>query len=159
RIDLYQVHMQDIDTPEEETLRALDDLVRQGKVVYVGCSNYAAYRIADSAGTSRTPHLERFVTLQTQYSLVERNIQREHGPACRRFGLGILPWSPLAGGFLTGKYQRGAGAPTGTRLEKFKKQYADYDNERGWKILDATVAMARELGVEPGQVALAWLLK
>src|SRR5439155_2227711 len=96
RIDLYQIHMQDIDTPEEETLRALDDLVRAGKVLYLGCSNYAAYRLTDSMWLSRTLGLERFVALQAQYSLVVRDLEREHVPLCEKFGLGILPWSPLA---------------------------------------------------------------
>src|SRR5207248_3607533 len=92
RIDLYQIHMQDLDTPEEETLRALDDLVRAGKVLYLGCSNYAAYRLVDSLWLSRSEHLERFVSLQAQYSLVARELEREHVPLSRKFGLGILPW-------------------------------------------------------------------
>src|SRR5687767_11235621 len=106
RIDLYQIHMQDITVPEEETLRALDDLVRTGKVLYVGCSNYAAYRLVDSLWTSKSTNRERFVTLQAQYSLVARELEREHVPLCRQWGMGILPWSPLAGGFLSGKYRK-----------------------------------------------------
>ncbi|MCA9691641.1 MAG: aldo/keto reductase, partial [Myxococcales bacterium] len=98
RIDLYQVHMQDIDTPEEETMRALDDLVRQGKVLYLGASNYAAYRLVESLWACDRARLDRFVALQAQYSLLERGLEREHVPLCQRFGLGILPWSPLAGG-------------------------------------------------------------
>src|SRR4029079_2819300 len=111
RIDLYQIHMQDITVPEDETLRALDDLVRAGKILYTGCSNYAAYRLVDSLWTSRTNHLATFVTLQAQYSLISRDLEREHVPLCRAHGLGILPWSPLGGGFLTGKFQRGQSAP------------------------------------------------
>lgn len=103
RIDLYQIHMQDIETPEEETLRALDDLVRAGKVLYLGASNYAAYRLTDSMWIAKTEHLSRFVSLQMQYSLVVRDLEREHVPVCKQFGLGILPWSPLAGGFLSGQ--------------------------------------------------------
>jgi len=103
RIDLYQVHMQDIDTPEEETVRALDDLVRQGKVLYLGASNYAAYRLVDSLWLARSGGRERFVTLQALYSLVSRELEGEHIPVCRKFGLGVLPYAPLAGGFLTGK--------------------------------------------------------
>jgi len=102
RIDLYQIHMQDITTPEDETLRALDDLVSAGKVLYIGCSNYAAYRLMNSLWLSRTQNLVKFVTLQAQYSLIARELEREHVPLCRETGLGILPWSPLAGGFLTG---------------------------------------------------------
>src|SRR5215218_2513968 len=98
RIDLYQIHMQDIDTPEDETLRALDDLVKAGKVLYLGASNYAAYRLTDSQWISKSEHLHRFVALQMQYSLLVRDLEREHIPACKRFGIGLLPWSPLAGG-------------------------------------------------------------
>ncbi|HMR81421.1 MAG TPA: aldo/keto reductase, partial [Polyangiaceae bacterium] len=144
RIDLYQIHMQDVDTPEEETLRALDDLVRQGKVQYIGCSNYAAYRLVDSQWISKTAGLERFVALQAQYSLVTRELERELVPACREHGLGILPWSPLAGGFLSGKYQKGAEPPAGTRLAKWQERYKGFDNERNWRILDALFALFKE---------------
>lgn len=158
RIDLYQIHMQDIDTPEEETLRALDDLVRQGKVLYLGASNYAAYRLANSRWISRVQNLEHFVALQAQYSLVVRDLEREHVPLCAENGLGILPWSPLAGGFLSGKYQRGQQAPQGTRYDKWQERYASFDNARNWRILDALQAVSRELGASLSQVALAWLL-
>ena len=159
RIDLYQVHMQDFDTPEEETLRALDDLVRHGKVLYLGASNYAAYRLTDSLWTSRTQHLERFVSLQMQYSLVTRDLEREHVPLCRKFGLGIIPWSPLAGGFLSGKYHKGQSAPAGSRMNQWKERYAAFDNERNWRILDAVRAVADECSTTPTAVSLAWLLQ
>ncbi len=158
RIDLYQIHMQDFDTPEEETLRALDDLVRAGKVLYIGCSNYAAYRLVHSQWLSRTHHLERFVTLQAQYSLVVRDLEKELVPACRDFGLGILPWSPLGGGFLSGKYEKGKGAPEGTRLDKWQDRYARFDNDRNWKIIAAVRAVAEEVGATVAQVSLAWLI-
>ena len=158
RIDLYQIHMQDITTPEEETLRALDDLVRAGKVLYLGASNYAAYRLVDSLWQSRTQHLERFVSLQAQYSLVVRDLEREHVPVCENYGLGLLPWSPLAGGFLSGKYSRGQAPPGGARLEKWKDRYSRFDNERNWRIIDAVRAVAGEVGATPAQVSLAWLL-
>jgi aryl-alcohol dehydrogenase-like predicted oxidoreductase len=158
RIDLYQIHMQDIDTPEEETLRALDDCVRAGKLVYVGCSNYAAYRLADSVWTARTHSLTSFVSLQAQYSLVERSLEREHVPLCREHGLGILPWSPLAGGFLSGKYRKDAPPPPGARYDKWKDRLAGFDNARNWRILDALTAMANELSSTPTAVALAWLI-
>ena len=158
RIDLYQIHQQDIDTPEEETLRALDDLVRAGKVLYIGASNYAAYRLANSLWTSRTQRLERFVTLQAQYSLVVRDLDREHLPLCRESGLGLLAWSPLAAGFLSGKYRRGEPVPHGTRLAKFRERYGKFDNDRGWAIVDAVQAVARQCGATPAQVALAWVL-
>jgi aryl-alcohol dehydrogenase-like predicted oxidoreductase len=156
-IDLYQVHMQDLDTPEEETLRALDDLVREGKVLYIGASNYAAYRLVDSLWLSRTGGLERYVTMQVEYSLVERGIEREVVPACRKFGLGILPWSPLAGGFLSGKYRPSAAPPAGTRLEKYKERFGRFDQPRNWRILDALDAVAAKHGATPSQAALAWL--
>jgi aryl-alcohol dehydrogenase-like predicted oxidoreductase len=159
RIDLYQIHMQDLDTPEDELLRALDDLVAQGKVLYIGCSNYAAYRLMDSLWQSRTKNLASFVTLQAQYSLVSRELEREHVPVCRTQGIGILPWSPLAAGFLTGKYSKGQSAPAGTRLEKWKDRMAGFDNERNWRILEAVRAIASELGTTPAAVSLAWLLK
>jgi aryl-alcohol dehydrogenase-like predicted oxidoreductase len=158
RIDLYQVHMQDIDTPEEETLRALDDLVRAGKVLYIGASNYAAYRLVDSLWLSRSGNLERYQVLQAQYSLVARELEREHVPACRKFGLGILPYSPLAGGFLTGKYRKDQPPPPGSRLDKWRDRLRRFDNERNWRILDAVDAVAREAGATTAQVALAWLL-
>jgi aryl-alcohol dehydrogenase-like predicted oxidoreductase len=157
RIDLYQIHMQDIDTPEDETLRALDDLVSAGKVLYVGCSNYAAYRLVDSLWRSKTQSRAAFVTLQAEYSLVARDLEREHVPLCREFGLGILPWSPLGGGFLSGKYQRDSAPPPGSRLEKMKERFARHDNDKGWRILGTVVAVANELNTTPSAVALAWL--
>jgi aryl-alcohol dehydrogenase-like predicted oxidoreductase len=159
RIDLYQIHMQDTDTPEEEILRALDDLVTQGKVLYVGCSNYAAYRLMDSLWLSRTKNLSAFVTLQAQYSLVTRDLEREHVPLCRAQGLGILPWSPLASGFLSGKYQKNQPPPPGTRLETWKDRMLGFDNERNWRILDAVRAVAAETNATPAGVSIAWLLK
>jgi aryl-alcohol dehydrogenase-like predicted oxidoreductase len=158
RIDLYQIHMQDIDTPEEETLRALDDLVHAGKVLYLGASNYAAYRLSDSQWISKSEHLHRFVALQMQYSLLVRDLEREHVPLCTKFGLGILPWSPLAGGFLSGKYERNQPPPPGQRLEKWKERYASMDNDRGWRTVDAVKTTAKERETTPTAVALAWLL-
>jgi aryl-alcohol dehydrogenase-like predicted oxidoreductase len=159
RIDLYQVHMQDVDTPEEETLRALDDLVRQGKVLYIGASNYAAYRLCDSVWTSRLHHLVKFVSLQAQYSMVAREIEREHVPLCREHGLGVLPWSPLAAGLLSGKYRGTQKPPAGTRLDQWKDRWGRLDQERNWRVVDALVMVAAELGATPAQVALAWLLR
>lgn len=159
RIDLYQIHMQDLDTPEDELLRALDDLVTQGKVMYVGCSNYAAYRLMDSLWLSRTKNLVSFVTLQAQYSLVTRDLEREHAPLCRAENVGILPWSPLASGFLSGKYDKDQPPPAGTRLEKWKDRMAGFDNERNWRILAAVRAVAAEVNASPASVSLAWLLR
>ncbi len=160
RIDLLQLHMQDVEVEEDETLRALDDVVRQGKVLYLGCSNYTAYRLTESVFLSRMQHLERFVALQAQYSLVVRDLEREHVPLCERYGLGVLPWSPLAGGLLSGKYTRGTGAPEGTRFStpRWQSNYARFDNDRAWAIVEALKKIAAERGASPSQVALAWLL-
>jgi aryl-alcohol dehydrogenase-like predicted oxidoreductase len=158
RIDLYQIHMQDLRTPEEELLRALDDAITAGKIVYVGCSNYAAYRLMESLWTSDKRHLNRFVTLQAQYNLVTRDLEREHVPLCARHGLGILPWSPLAAGLLTGKYRKNQAPPAGSRLEKWKDRYKSFDNERNWRVVDALVSVAEEVERPASQVALAWLL-
>lgn len=159
RIDLYQVHMQDVDTPEEETLAALDDLVRAGKVLYVGVSNYAAYRLADAMWTSRTQHLARYVSMQMQYSLVVRDIEREHVPLARTHGLGILAWSPLAAGFLSGKFRRDEVPPEGTRLAKWEERRKAYDTDRHWRVLDVVREAATALGTTPSAVALAWVMQ
>ena len=158
RIDLYQIHMQDLRTPEEEWLRALDDAVRAGKVVYFGASNYAAYRLMESLWVSDKRNLNRFVTLQAQYSLAVRTLEREHVPLCARFGLGILPWSPLASGLLSGKYRRGQAPPEGTRLAQWQDRYKGFDNERNWSVVETLIAVSSELEKTPSQVALAWLI-
>lgn len=157
-IDLYQIHMQDTDVPEEEILRALDDLVRQGKVLYIGASNYAAYRLMDSLWTSKSNHLEHFVALQAQYSLVVRDLEREHVPLCEHAGLGILPWSPLGGGFLTGKYRKNQPPPSDSRLAKWSDRLNRFDTPRNWKILEILDEVATEHGVGVAEIALAWLL-
>ena len=158
RIDLYQIHMQDRRTPEEELVRALDDAARAGKVVYFGASNYAAYRLMESLWVSDKRSLDRFVTLQAHYNLATRALEKEHVPLCEKFGLGILPWSPLASGLLTGKYRGGQAPPAGSRLAQWKERYASFDTPHNWKVVDALVAVAGELGKTPSQVALAWLL-
>ena len=158
RIDLYQIHMQDVETPEEETLRALDDLVHQGKVLYLGASNYAAYRLVDSLWRSRTGGMTSYVALQARYNLTSRELERELVPACVEHGLGILPWSPLAGGFLSGKYRKGEAAPAKSRLGKSADTMARFDNERSWRIIGALRAVAATRDATVPQVALAWLL-
>jgi aryl-alcohol dehydrogenase-like predicted oxidoreductase len=159
RVDLYQIHMQDFDTPEEETLRALDDLVRAGKVLYFGCSNYAAYRLTDSLWLSKSLGLDRFVTLQAQYSLAVRELEREHVPLCEKFGLGILPWSPLASGFLSGKYKKDQPPPPGTRMNKANAWFTAFDTPRNWKLLGVLEGVARELSTTMTAVALRWLVQ
>lgn len=158
RIDLYQIHMQDLRTPEEELLRALDDATRAGKIVYFGASNYTAYRLMESLWLADKRNLQRFVSLQAHYNLVTRELEREHVPLCRKFGLGILPWSPLASGLLTGKYRRGQAPPAGSRLAQWKERYKNFDTDRNWAVVEALVAVAEELDKTPSQVALAWLL-
>ena len=160
RIDLYQIHMQDLDTPEEEILRALDDLVRAGKVLYIGASNYTAYRLKDSLWTSKVSGLERFVALQMRYSPLSRELEREHIPICVQDGLGLIPWSPLEGGFLSGKYRRDEPPPEGTRLERWKQRFEKLvSTTNAWDVLDAIGAVANELGANPAQVTLAWVLR
>jgi len=159
RIELYQIHAQDLAVREEETLRALDDLVRQGKVLHVGASNYTATRLMDALWTSETRGLEKFCTLQALYNLFHRNLERELVPTCARWEMGVIAYSPLAGGFLSGKYRRGADRPTGTRLEKFKERFAQMDNDRGWSIVEEVAKVAEETSSPPSAVALAWLLR
>jgi aryl-alcohol dehydrogenase-like predicted oxidoreductase len=118
-IDLYQMHRFDDDTPIDETLRALDDLVQQGKVRYIGSSNYAAWQITDAEWTARTANRNPFVSVQNRYSLLSRDIEKEVVPVCEKFGLGILPYFPLESGLLTGKYRKGEDHPEGSRLAKW----------------------------------------
>lgn len=158
-IDLYQIHMQDIKTPEEEVVRALDELTQAGKIHYSGASNYAAYRLVEHLWAAERAGLNRFVTLQAQYNLLERGLELEHVPALKRWGLGLLPWSPLAGGLLTGKYRHEQAAPAGTRYEKLKDRLDLRNTERTWAIVDTLVAVAQELNATPTQVSLAWLLR
>jgi aryl-alcohol dehydrogenase-like predicted oxidoreductase len=118
-IDLYQMHRVDEETPIEETVRALDDLIRQGKVRYVGCSNFAAWQLTDAAWTAGSCNLNAFISAQNRYSLLTRDIELEVIPACEAFGLGVLPYFPLESGLLTGKYRKGEEPPEGSRLAKW----------------------------------------
>ncbi len=157
-IDLYQVHMQDTRTPIEETLRALDDLVRSGKVRYAGCSNYTGWRLAEALGAAQRLRIGGFVSLQIQWSLIVRGAERELLPAARARGLGVMVWSPLARGFLSGKYRRAEAPPSGTRLGAWKERWATFDREPHWKILDTVQEVAAKRQARPAAVALAWLL-
>jgi len=159
RIELYQVHMQDNDTPEEETLRALDDLVRSGKVRYIGASNYTAYRLLESVWTSDRLGLTQYASLQPQYNLLVRGVERELVPVCQRHGIGIIPWSPLAGGLLSGKYERGRPKPAGSRMAEKEAWWKGYNKPQTWDVVDALRAVATEMSATPSQVALAWLLR
>src|SRR6185295_5564200 len=145
---LYQIHMQDARTPEEEVVRALDELVHEGKVMYFGASNYAAYRLVESLWAADRIGANRFVTLQAQYSLVERSLDVEHLPALRRFGLGLLAYSPLGGGFLSGKYRAGEAAPAGSRFaqRRHEDRLVKRGSERNWAVLGAVTEIAGALG-------------
>ncbi len=160
-IDLYQLHMWDELTPIEETLSALTDLVRQGKVRYVGASNVAGWQLMKAELVAERHGYERFVSLQPQYSLVERRLEHEIGPAAADLGLGLIPWAPLAQGLLTGKYDRG-GPSAGTRIAEASTHAVEAwerrDSERNWRIVEVVGEIAGESGRSFAQVALNWLL-
>ena len=161
-IDLYQVHCWDEATPLEETLSALTDLVRSGKARYIGVSNFMAWQIMKALGVSELHGFEKFVCLQPQYSLVERGIEDEALPACVSEGLGVIPWGPLGGGFLSGKYRRGERPPEDSRIAGAEEWMDEYwekrATERNWRVLDAVGAIAEETGKSYAQVSLNWLL-
>ena len=155
-LDLYQMHMVDRSTPIEETLRALDDVVRAGKVRYIGCSNYDAWHLVEALHTSRALNLNAFVSVQPYYNLLKRGIERELAPACEAYDIGIIPYFPLESGFLTGKYRPGEGAPSGTRFDKTPTFQAKL-NEDNFAILGALESFAAERGHTVGELAMAWL--
>ncbi len=161
-IDLYQVHCFDAHTPLEETLAALDALVRQGKVRYIGCSNFGGWQLAKALGVSALHGYARFDCLQPQYSLVCRPIEREVLPLCRAEGVGVIAWSPLGGGFLSGKYRSGEGAPQGSRLADSDPSMRSWVErlftEKNFRILRTLEEVSARLGKTLSQTALAWLL-
>jgi aryl-alcohol dehydrogenase-like predicted oxidoreductase len=158
-IDLYQIHCWDSSTPIEETVSTLDDLVREGKIRYAGASNYTAWQLAKSLGVAALHGWEPFVSLQPEYSLITRDIERELLPLCREEGLAVLPWSPLAGGVLTGKYREGEEFPEGTRGGDTEEsiEFTYRLHERAWNIVEAVRKVAEEAGRTPSQVALNWV--
>ena len=154
-IDLYQIHWHDSHVPVEETLRTLDDLVRQGKVRYIGCSNFTAWQVCEAAWTSKTLGIAEFVSVQPRYSLMDRGIEAELVPFCESYGVGILPYYPLANGFLTGKYRRGQNAPEGTRLaESDRGMFTDAN----FDLLERLEAFCEARGHSVLELAFAWLL-
>ncbi len=154
-IDLYQIHFPDPATPIEETLRALDDLVHQGKVRYIGCSNFAAWQVCEAVWTSRMLGLTSFVSIQPRYNMLERQVEAELVPFCKAYGIGILPYYPLANGFLTGKYRRGQPPPPGTRLaENDRGMFTDAN----FDVLERLDSFAAERGHTVLELAFAWLL-
>jgi len=156
-VDLYQIHRWDPETPVAETMRALDDLVRAGKVRYVGASNYAAWHIAYSNDLALMNGLSQFVSIQPHYHMLERSVENEIVPYCEEFGVGILPYFPLAGGFLTGKYRRGEKPPEGSRGRDSSYVQA-YLTEPNFDVLEKLEQFAAERGHELAELAIAWLL-
>ncbi|MBI3361781.1 MAG: aldo/keto reductase [Chloroflexi bacterium] len=157
-VDLYQTHFPDEATPIEETLRALDDLVHQGKARYVGCSNYRAWQLMQALWVSDKYNLARYDCLQPHYSLVNRaEYERELESVCRSYGIGVIPYSPLGGGFLTGKYRQGQSAPPGSRGES-SQRVQGWMTERNWSLLDKLEELGRARGKSISQMALGWLL-
>jgi aryl-alcohol dehydrogenase-like predicted oxidoreductase len=157
-IDLYQVHCWDERTPLEETLRALDDLVRWGKVRYVGASNFTAWQLMKALGQAGHAGWTRFATLQPLYNVLQRDLELELVPLCLDQQLGILPWSPLAGGFLSGKYRRGKPRPQGARRSNPENQFLQFDEERGFDVVDELERIAAAHAGTVAQAALNWLL-
>ena len=156
-IDLYQIHFPDVTTPIEETLRALDDVVRRGKARYIGCSNFAAWQVAEAQWTARTEHFMPLISSQNEYNLLNRRIERELVPACQRYGLGVLPYFPLASGFLSGKYRPSEKPPEGTRLAAFGPRGEEILSERNFAILGALEQFAQARGKTALDVAIGWL--
>jgi aryl-alcohol dehydrogenase-like predicted oxidoreductase len=161
-IDLYQMHHPDPMTPIEETLRALDDLVKAGNVRYVGCSNFNGWQLSEAFWTSRVNHLNSFVTVQPRYNLFERQIEQELVPCCKAHGIGVIPWGPLAGGFLTGKYLRGEQPPPpvagASPAKAFTELYSAVITDANWERLGKLDAFAKARGHKVSELAIAWLL-
>jgi len=156
-IDLYQMHMPDPDTPMEETLRALDDLVRSGKVRYIGNSNYKGWQIAEAHWTAETHHLTKMVSAQNHYNLMERAVETEVVPACNQYGLGMLPYFPLASGFLTGKYRQGQAVAEGTRLAAWGDRAQGVLTDTNFATLEKLEAWSGERGRTVLELAVGWL--
>lgn len=160
-IDLYQIHIWDCSTPLDETLYALNDLIRQGKVCYIGISNFAAWQIMKTINISEKYEFEKIISLQAQYNLLNRDIEREIVPACMEEGIGIIPWSPLAGGFLTSKYKKGTTPPEDTRFgsNTWKDVYNErYDHDEKFKIVEVVKKIGKDHNVTASEVAIQWLL-
>jgi aryl-alcohol dehydrogenase-like predicted oxidoreductase len=155
-IDLYQIHVPDADTPIEETLSALDDLVHEGKVRYIGCSNFSSWQIADADWTSYIHHFSRFISAQNEYSLLNRGVEAEVAPACEHFGLGLIPYFPLMRGLLTGRYRRGETPPEGGRLSG--EAGDEFLTDANFDIVEGLSAYARHKGTDLLGVAIGGLL-
>ena len=156
-LDLYQVHRPDPATPIEETLRALDDLVRDGKVRYVGCSNFAGWQLAEAEWAARAGGTVRFISAQNEYSLVDRRIEGDLVPAANAYGVGILPYFPLANGLLTGKYQRNHAMPDGARMTERPTRAEEVLTDRNWTIAEKVADYAAARGHSLLEAAIGWL--
>lgn len=155
-IDLYQMHYMDPKTPIEETLRALDDLIRQGKVRYIGCSNYSSWRLVEAQWTSMHLNLNRFISCQDQYSLLSRTLDQHMIPAIQAYGMSLIPYSPLAGGLLSGKYKRNAPLPGGTRMDN-KATANRWMTEENMRKVESLQAFAQKHGHTLLELAFSWL--
>jgi aryl-alcohol dehydrogenase-like predicted oxidoreductase len=156
-MDLYQIHFPDPETPQEETLGALNDLVRSGKVRYIGSSNFAGYQVADAAWISKTSGLAPYISAQNQYNLLDRRIEKDLTPACKQFGVGILPYFPLASGFLTGKYKRGEEPSKDTRLGAMGSMAKSALTDSNFATLEKLQEFARGHGHSVLELAIGWL--
>ena len=156
-IDVYQIHSPDRSTPIEETMRALDDLVRQGKVRYIGCSNFFEWEVSDAQGAAERERLTPFVSCQDFYNLLYRDIEKRMTPMCVKHGLGMIPYFPLAGGLLGGAYQRGVAPEPGSR-GAIRPSFKTWDSERNWDVQEGLLEFAAERGWTLPQMSIAWLL-
>jgi aryl-alcohol dehydrogenase-like predicted oxidoreductase len=155
-IDLYQIHRPSSEVPIDETLRALDDLVRAGKVRYIGTSTFAAWQLTEAVWIATQLGLNRFVSEQPPYHLLDRRIERELIPAVQKYGIALIPWSPLAGGFLTGKYKRDEGAPEQARLDRDRGRGSKLFSDSAFDVVEKVEEIAKEKGCTPSQLSLAW---
>ncbi len=159
-IDLYQLHHPSNEIPVDETLRALDDLIRAGKVRYIGTSLFAAWQLVESLWVSQQCHLNRFVCEQPAYNMLDRRAERELIPMAQTYGIAVIPYSPAAGGFISGKYRRGAPPPPDSRFDKFWQRAAGrHYSEAAFAVLDVVEALSQEKGCTPYQLALSWCMQ
>lgn len=158
-IDVFQMHRPNTVEPIDETMRTLDDLVRAGKIRYLGCSNYSGWQLAEAMSAAKEQHYARYVSVQPQYNILSRDIERELMPACQYYGVGIIPYLPLAGGFLTGKYRRGQERPADARGGKRPGPFFDrWLSDHNYDVVEGLEGFAGERGHPVSELAVAWLL-
>ena len=155
-IDLYQLHRPSDIIPQDETLRAFDDLISSGKVRYIGCSTHPAWKVMEALSISAREHIARYISEQPPYSLLDRRIENELVPLCQQYGMAILPWSPLAGGILAGRYDNNDSFPEGSRAERSGQTFRDRITDRALEVAQKVGAMAKERGMTTAQYALLW---